>query len=75
MPKSRDSWVYDIKKNKIIAPNNSEIPYLHFMFFKKTPFWDNENYWTDGFYQINNEFESNKGFIIINNQNITYKNE
>lgn len=73
LPKSGETWVYNIKLNKIIAPNKSEIPYLHFLFFKKTPFWDNENYWKDGYYQISDEFESNKGTIIVNNKSISFE--
>ncbi len=75
LPNNGEIWRYDIKANKLITPTNTEIPYLHFLFFKKTPFWDNENYWKDGFYQISNELLLNNGVVLIDNNKITYKDE
>lgn len=75
LPENGESWIYDIKKNRIINPDSIEIPYLHFLFFKKTPFRKTDNYWREDFYHIDNEFVKNNGFIIINNHNIMYKDE
>lgn len=75
LPENGESWIYDIKKNRIINPDSIEIPYLHFLFFKKTPFRKTDNYWREDFYHIDNEFVKNNGYIIINNHNITYKDE
>ena len=75
LPENGESWIYDIKKNTIINPDNIEIPYLHFLFFKKTPFRKTDYYWREDFYQIDKSYINDKGFIIINNHNIRYKDE
>lgn len=71
-PKMGEKWFLDIEKNKIYNPSNKEIPYLHFLFFKKTPFWNTPNYWKPGFYQIGNDIPD-KGFIFFDNEKICYK--
>lgn len=53
-PTITDKWIYDIKNNKIIDPKNRELPYLHFLFFKKTQWLDTTIYWKENFYNINN---------------------
>lgn len=51
LPKKGEIWKYD--KGHIYDPQNRELPYLHFLFFKKTQYNPgNENYWREGFYQI-----------------------
>ncbi|WP_431425344.1 DUF6625 family protein [Bacteroides hominis] len=66
-------WIYDITSHKIIDPKEREIPYLHFLFFKKTPWLDTEYYWKEGYWQIDNNYslsdkEHFKGYkkIIFN---------
>ena len=53
-PKDGEIWTYKVKNNCIVSPIGKEIPYLHFLFFKKTPFWETPHYWKPGFYQIDN---------------------
>lgn len=62
LPKDGEHWILDIDSNKIINPSGREIPYLHFIFFKKTPFLETPNYWKSGFYHLEKEtFYRNDG--------------
>lgn len=69
-------WTYDIKEQKIVDPKGRSLPYLHFLFFKKTPWLDAEYYWKEGYWKIgNNEIcDKNhfKGYtkIIFNHKEI-----
>lgn len=45
------------KINDVGGVGNVEIPYLHFLFFKKTPWLETEYYWREGFYQLDADFE------------------
>ena len=54
------AWTYDIKSKKITTPNGKELPYLHFMCFKKTPFIPNDNYWHEGYWTLDENFEKYK---------------
>lgn len=78
IPKKDDIWVYDLKDNKIKAPkrfydkkflNNKPLPYLHFLFFKKTPYLKTKYYWDNDFYQIpeNFDFEDANQILISRN--------
>ena len=77
LPKDSEEWLYNLEKKTIISPNMREIPYLHFLFFKKTPFWNNSHYWRDDFYKITQEhmlkIRERRGHIRINNENIVYE--
>lgn len=76
LPKDSEKWFFNIDNNKILNPFGKEIPYLHFLFFKKTPFWETPNYWKPGFYQIKeNFFSGNKisGQIVFDNKAVIYK--
>ena len=45
--------------------------YLHFMCYKKTPYYQTNNYWKDGFYQIPKGYDFTKGELIeISTDNI-----
>lgn len=68
IPQKNEKWIYDLKSNKILAPakfysksflNKKPLPYLHFLFFKKTPYLKTEDYWRDNFYQIPKNFNFN----------------
>ena len=75
LPKDGEHWILDIDSNKIINPLGREIPYLHFIFFKKTPFLETPNYWKPGFYHLEKEtFSRNDGGkIIFDNNTVKYK--
>lgn len=50
--------------------------YLHFLFFKKTQFWDTDQYWRDGFYQIPKDFDFSQGGIVeISTKHIRLRQE
>lgn len=51
------AWTYDVKSGKIITSNGRELPYLHFMCFKKTPFIPDDNYWHKGYWTLDEDFE------------------
>ena len=64
-------WKYD--GNKIIDPFDRELPYLHFLFFKKTPWYKTDTYWRDGFYQVDDDIEERE-FIHIDSRGIFLSN-
>ena len=45
-------WIYDVKSGMMTDFRGIELPYLHFLFFKKTPWLKTENYWREGYYQL-----------------------
>lgn len=51
-PKNNQKWIYDLESGKVISPDNIELPYLHFLFFKKTPWYETDLYWKEGFYNL-----------------------
>lgn len=53
-------WSYDLKSGELQKLNGGKIPYLHFLFFKKTHWLDTEYYWRDGFYALDSDFEKYK---------------
>lgn len=52
IPKDGDVWTYDNKTGKIIAPDGRELPYLHFLFFKKTKYLETDKYWKGDYWKI-----------------------
>lgn len=61
-PQKDELWRYDM--SKIIDNNNRELPYLHFLFFKKTPWLKTDNYWHEGFWRLQEPIESYKHINI-----------
>lgn len=78
LPADGEIWKYYLSNNKIISPrNNREIPYLHFLFFKKTPFINTSHHWKNDFFllsktELDNILKKKTGVIFINNLNIIY---
>lgn len=52
IPKDNEIWEYNIKDGRVYSPQKRELPYLHFLFFKKTKFHDAKNYWREDFWQL-----------------------
>lgn len=51
IPKDGEKWVYD--NGSVIDPQGRKLPYLHFLFFKKTQWLpENTDYWKSGFYKL-----------------------
>lgn len=70
-PKNGEEWIYDLSNGSIIDPIGRELPYLHYLFFKKTPFYKTENYWKDYFYMISSDkINNNIGEIKFDIQGI-----
>ena len=59
IPKDGDVWTYDNKTGKIIAPDGRELPYLHFLFFKKTKYLETDKYWKDDYWNIDKNSDFN----------------
>lgn len=52
-PDFSSKFIYNTQSGRVFdVINGRELPYLHFLFFKKTPYWDNSDYWTDDSYMI-----------------------
>ncbi len=60
IPKDGEVWTYNNKTGKIIAPDSRELPYLHFLFFKKTKYLETDKYWRDNFWKIDKKDDFSK---------------
>lgn len=74
-PKPADGmeWRYNTTAGTVTdLQKNIQLPYLHFLFFKKTIWWkENKKYWGEDFYKLD---EIKPGMDIkINNRHITFK--
>lgn len=63
-PKINEEWIYMCKENHITDPYLRELPYLHFLFFKKTPWLKVDLYWKKGFWTLNKPIESYSKILI-----------
>ena len=59
-PKPGETWTYALNTNEVEAPDGRRLPYIHFLFFKKTPWFETERYWRDGYYGIDGQIERYK---------------
>ena len=72
-PKIGEKWIFDLSNGRIIDPNAREIPYLHFLFFKKNPFYKATHHWESDFYNVSDEeILYKKGSIVFNSTSIKY---
>lgn len=75
-PMLGDEWKYDLSNGTIVDTSGREIPYLHFLFFKKTPFYKTEHYWKENFYMISdNQIDRSRGIILFDVTGIRCKND
>lgn len=72
LPKDGEVWQYNTIDGKITNPQNMEIPYLHFLFFKKTKFYNAKTYWGPDFWQVNDDklFNAEDRTFCFTNQGI-----
>lgn len=56
-PNAGQKWIYNIKTGEVINPKGVKLPYLHYLFFKKTPWLDTDFYWREGYWQLPSDFE------------------
>jgi hypothetical protein len=68
-PKSGEEWIYYPGENKLIDPKGRELPYLHFLFFKKTPWLDTDKYWREGYYHLDRPISEYRR-IVFNDQGV-----
>lgn len=59
-PKPGETWTYALNTNEVEAPDGRRLPYIHFLFFKKTPWFETERYWREGYYGIDGRIERYK---------------
>ena len=53
VPNNNSKYTYDTTSGKIFdCVRNIELPYLHFLFFKKTQYLKTDDYWQGNFYHI-----------------------
>lgn len=67
IPDYLSKYIYDTKSGKMMdVVHHRELPYLHFLFFKKTQYWDDSDYWTDNSYHFlpGETFLDCKGVVI-----------
>ena len=57
-------WLYDLNTGSIHRNDGKYIPYIHFLFFKKTPWLETEYYWKDDFYLLDADFEKYRTIIF-----------
>lgn len=53
-------WIYEVNKGQLKCSDGGSIPYLHFLFFKKTPWLETDYYWREGYFQLNNNIQKYK---------------
>lgn len=71
MPDYNSKNIYNTTSGKIIdIVRGIELPYLHFLFFKKTPYSDNTEYWKGDYYQIDSSILIEGKKIEINKRGI-----
>lgn len=56
-PQKDECWTYNNKDGKIMDNKGRELPYLHFIFFKKTPWLDTDKYWRNGYWHLEKDIE------------------
>lgn len=56
-PQPDEKWIYDTQTGRVVDPKGRELPYIHFLFFKKTPWFDTDCYWGKDFYQLEKNVE------------------
>lgn len=66
-PQKQKNWTYYRESSKITDPSKQELPYLHFLFFKKTQWLDKDLFWENNFYQLSNNIDLYKKIIINHN--------
>lgn len=64
-PNNNNYWGYDPIKGILTSSSGRELPYLHFLFFKKTHWFETSVYWRDGYYKLDNNRLSEYNKIII----------
>lgn len=72
VPNNSSKYIFDTQSGKVFDTiKNRELPYLHFLFFKKTQYLDIKDYWKNGFYHLQQgESFLNYKFIEINKKGI-----
>lgn len=71
-------WTYNPVSGDLFNPKGGQIPYLHFLFFKKTPYKIREYFWRDDFFKLESfsvKFNPPKAPILIDVNSIRYGNQ
>ena len=73
LPKKDDEWIYDMERGEVIENKKRNIPYLHFLPFKKNKYFELEYCWKDDFYRIDKFPDKNRRYLSIDVTGISYK--
>lgn len=73
-PALGQQWEYRLNENKIFRYDGLELPYLHFLFFKRNIYSDSEYYWKPDFYQLPTDWKKEvKRSIYVSVEGIILK--
>lgn len=77
LPKDGEEYQYDISKGSVIDSYGRSLPYLHFLFFKKTQHYAAEKYWKEDFWMLRDMdiFNAHSGKIIFTNEKVEFRAE
>lgn len=56
-PQLGEKWIYNLNAGVVTDNYNRNLPYIHFLFFKKTPWLKTDIFWNKDFYQLNDKIE------------------
>lgn len=73
IPNNHSQYLYNTSTGKVTDMLlKKELPYLHFLFFKKTPYLENNEYWQGNYFHIGRGTISDGLLIEINKKGISY---
>lgn len=72
LPANGEKWTYDPQTSIMLGPHNIELPYLHFLFFKKNKFFNGEFFGKENFWKIENlDFKKCLQLVVFDNKKVT----
>lgn len=66
-PKAWQQWTYNVRRGSVTDFAGRELPYLHFLFFKKTKWLNTNEYWHEGYWKLNCEIGECLNIYITSN--------
>ncbi len=67
LPQNGQKWLFNPNEGTMTNPSGKEIPYLHFLFFKKNRYKKTDVYWKDDYVKVSAPYTS---VITITNEGI-----
>ena len=72
-PQNFEQFVYCLKTGLVENHKKLLLPYLHFLFFKKTPYYSPKHFWEGDFYNVPKIKDNMNGYIIFTNKSVSYE--